>query len=130
MRILRERPEVKDLRAVPEAFVPVIKMEFDGIEIDLTFARLALKNADPTTLDLKDSSLLKNLDERCVRSLNGPRVTDEILNQVSSRNNWSNEKHFDFCVLAFELKVRRIWFHISREKGAIDKNEMKNFQMF
>ena len=87
MRILRERPEVKDLRAVPEAFVPVIKMEFDGIEIDLTFARLALKNADPTTLDLKDSSLLKNLDERCVRSLNGPRVTDEILNQVSRRNN-------------------------------------------
>jgi len=88
MRILRERPEVKDLRAVPEAFVPVIKMEFDGIEIDLTFARLALKNADPTTLDLKDSSLLKNLDERCVRSLNGPRVTDEILNQVPNVDNF------------------------------------------
>ena len=83
--ILKKQPEVTDLRAVPEAFVPVIKMQFDGIEIDLTFARLALKEVRDDQL-LQDPQLLKNLDQKCVRSLNGCRVTDEILRQVPNKD--------------------------------------------
>ncbi|XP_010849692.1 PREDICTED: poly(A) polymerase alpha-like, partial [Bison bison bison] len=67
---LKLQEEVKDLRAVEEAFVPVIKLCFDGIEIDILFARLALQTI-PEDLDLRDDSLLKNLDIRCIRSLNG-----------------------------------------------------------
>jgi poly(A) polymerase len=69
------------LQSVPEAFVPVIKMKFAGIEIDLLFARMALPSISPD-LELRDDTLLKNLDEVCVRSLGGSRVTDEILRLV------------------------------------------------
>ncbi|XP_021947220.1 poly(A) polymerase type 3 isoform X2 [Folsomia candida] len=79
--LLKQQSEVSDLRAVEEAFVPVIKMSFDNIEIDMLFARLASKEV-PDDMELMDDSILKNLDQKCVRSLNGCRVTDEILRLV------------------------------------------------
>ncbi|XP_060029267.1 poly(A) polymerase beta [Erinaceus europaeus] len=78
---LRRHGGVRHLRAVEEAFVPVIKLCLDGVEIDVLFARLALQTI-PDDLDLRDDSLLANLDIRCIRSLNGCRVTDEILHLV------------------------------------------------
>ncbi|CAL1531243.1 unnamed protein product [Lymnaea stagnalis] len=85
--LLKSQPEVRDLRAVEEAFVPVIKVEFDGIELDMVFARLALPTI-PEDINLRDESLLKNLDEKSVRSLNGIRVTDEILHLVPNQENF------------------------------------------
>ncbi|XP_055644970.1 poly(A) polymerase type 3 isoform X2 [Toxorhynchites rutilus septentrionalis] len=85
--LLKKQPEVTECRAVEEAFVPVIKMNFDGIEIDLLFARLALKEI-PDNFDLRDDALLKNLDPKSVRSLNGCRVTDEILRLVPNIENF------------------------------------------
>ncbi|XP_052768431.1 poly(A) polymerase type 3-like isoform X2 [Mya arenaria] len=87
IELLKEQSEVKELRAVEEAFVPVIKMSFDGIELDMTFARLALPTI-PEDIDLKNESLLKNLDLKCVRSLNGCRVTDAILHLVPNVENF------------------------------------------
>ncbi|XP_016069143.1 PREDICTED: poly(A) polymerase beta, partial [Miniopterus natalensis] len=84
---LRAQAEVRDLRAVEEAFVPVIRLCFGGVEIDILFARLALPTI-PEDLDLRDDSLLKNLDIRCIRSLNGCRVTDEILHLVPNIDNF------------------------------------------
>ncbi|KAJ3197264.1 polynucleotide adenylyltransferase [Irineochytrium annulatum] len=79
--ILKQRPEVGDVACVTDAFVPILKFEFSGIQIDLVCARLSLPSI-PDDLELSDDNLLKNLDERCVRSLNGSRVTDEILRLV------------------------------------------------
>lgn len=85
--LLKALPEVTECRSVEEAFVPVIKMNFDGIEIDLLFARLTLKEI-PDNFDLRDDQLLKNLNPKCVRSLNGCRVTDEILRLVPNIDNF------------------------------------------
>ena len=75
---LKWQEEVKDLRAIEEALVTVIKLCFDGIGTDdILFARLALQTT-PEDLDLRDDSLLKILDIRCVRSLQGCRVTSEF----------------------------------------------------
>jgi len=98
--LLQQQPEVAELRAVADAFVPVIKMVYDGIDIDMTFARLALKEVTDNQ-SLSDPMLLKNLDQKCVRSLNGCRVTDEILNQVP------NKDTFRLTLRAIKLWAKR-----------------------
>lgn len=59
----------------------MMQLLHDRLQIDFTFARLEL-NVIPDTLDLSDDGLLRGLDERCVRSVNGSRVTDDILRLV------------------------------------------------
>ncbi|KAK7696255.1 hypothetical protein QCA50_000908 [Cerrena zonata] len=79
--MLKETDGVTEVSGVPEAYVPIIKTKIQGIPIDLLFARLALSSI-PDDLSLQDDNLLRNLDERCIRSLNGSRVVDEILRLV------------------------------------------------
>ncbi|KAJ1070417.1 hypothetical protein K5549_021546, partial [Capra hircus] len=87
---LKLQEEVKDLRAVEEAFVKVIKLCFDGIGTDISFARFALQTI-PEDLDLRADSLLKNVDIRCIRSLQGSHLcikysfdTSNFLEDISS----------------------------------------------
>ncbi|KAG8958452.1 polynucleotide adenylyltransferase [Tulasnella sp. 408] len=79
--MLQETQGVTQVTGVPEAYVPIIKSKISGVEVDFLCARLGL-SAIPDDLELADDNLLKNLDERCVRSLGGSRVTDEILRLV------------------------------------------------
>lgn len=100
-KMLRERSEVAELAPVPDAFVPIIKFKWDGISIDLIFGRLAYPRV-PMDLELGDSSILKGLDEACLKSLNGPRVTDEILRLVP------NSSVFKHALRAVKLWAKRI----------------------
>ncbi|KAI1469552.1 Poly(A) polymerase [Daldinia caldariorum] len=79
---------VTDLTAVEEAFVPIIKFEYWGISIDLIFSRIAtLKQFPPHgQLNLNNNEYLRGLDDRELRSLNGTRVTREILNLVPEQS--------------------------------------------
>jgi poly(A) polymerase len=78
---LRACPEVEGVTKVEEAFVPLMKFKFQGIPIDLVFARLNLPVVKDN-INLLNDALLKNMDEKCVLSLNGSRTTDETLNLV------------------------------------------------
>ncbi|KAF6836055.1 poly polymerase [Colletotrichum plurivorum] len=73
---------ITDMAVVADAFVPIIKFEFLGISIDLIFSRIAMLKQLPKDFSVQDSSLLRGLDEAELRSLNGTRVTDEILGLV------------------------------------------------
>ena len=70
--------------------------------MDLLFARLALP-AIPGNLNLLDKTLLRNLDQRCVRSLNGCRVTDAILSLVP------NQESFRIALRAIKLWAKSKW---------------------
>ncbi|KAM6943948.1 poly(A) polymerase alpha-like [Lycodopsis pacificus] len=93
---LRAQKEVKDIRAAEYAFVPIIKMSYEGIEIDLLFARV-----EPDDINLLSSIWLKDADVKCVRSLNGYRVTEEILRSVPNVDN------FKLALRAVKLWAKR-----------------------
>ena len=100
---------IEEMTLVPDAHVPIIKLEYSGISIDMIFARLAVASV-PQNLDLKDKSLLRGLDETDLRSINGTRVTDEILTLVPQ-------------VKTFRHALRAIKLWAQRERYGIPEGE-------
>ncbi|KAF8022546.1 hypothetical protein BT93_F0152 [Corymbia citriodora subsp. variegata] len=86
-RMLSEMSEVSELHPVPDAHVPVMRFKFNGVSIDLLYAKLPLW-VIPEDLDISQDSILQNADEQTVRSLNGCRVTDQILRLVPNIQNF------------------------------------------
>lgn len=83
--LLRADPGITDLSKIEDAFVPLIKMKFHGIPIDLTFARLNLP-VIKDNINLLNDAILRAMDEKCIVSLNGSRVTDAILRLVPNKD--------------------------------------------
>jgi poly(A) polymerase len=91
---LEAHPAVSELSGVPDAVVPIIKMKYKSVEVDLTFARLNLTSISSSMDNLNDQNLLKHLDEKTVRSLNGTRVADRLLSLVSNPETYRSTLRF------------------------------------
>lgn len=89
VELLKERNELQKLQQVPDAFVPIIKIVFNGIDIDLICGRLDIPQI-PLDLTLEDNNLLRNIDDRDLRALNGTRVTDQILQLVPKKTTFKH----------------------------------------
>ncbi|WEW54776.1 polynucleotide adenylyltransferase [Emydomyces testavorans] len=108
------KDSVEKLTPVPDAFVPIIKLELSGISIDLIFARLVVHSV-PLSLDLKNKELLRGLDDREIRCVNGTRVTDEILELVPQ------QKTFRLALRAIKLwaQSRAIYSNVVGFPGGV-----------
>jgi poly(A) polymerase len=78
--ILNQNSEISDITCVPDAYVPIMKLYFSGVQIDLLCSSLPLSMI-PDNLDLLEFDL-KNCDDKSILSVNGCRVTDQILKLV------------------------------------------------
>lgn len=100
--VLHNLDDVSMLSPLPEAYTPVVKFTYKNIAIDMIFATIQAPRVAPN-LDVLDNSILVGLDEQSIRSLNGPRVAEMILQLVPNVS--------DFCTTLRAVK------HWARRRG-------------
>ena len=74
---IRRHPDVTNFVPVENAAVPILTFDWEGINIDLLFARLN-SNSVPADFDIDNDAVLDGVDSATEKSLNGPRVTNLI----------------------------------------------------
>lgn len=94
-------PIFTNITLVPDAYVPVMNLEAEGICIDLVFARVPGETSIGNSFDLLSNRMLGSLDDKCVLSVNGSRTTDEVLRLVP------NVETFHTALRAVKLWAKR-----------------------
>jgi poly(A) polymerase len=91
---IRAHPHVTNFVPVEGAAVPLLTFDWEGINIDLLFARLN-SNTVPADFDVDNDIVLDGADSATEKSLNGPRVTNLIAAFVGG----SKERYASFLTV-------------------------------
>ena len=102
---LERHSDVSQMRVIEAAYVPVIKLIFQEIQFDICFAKLNV-NSIPRDLDVVPTDILKGMDPECVRSINGIRETNAIIEAVP-----------DFEIFIEIMKIVKYWAKIKAIYG-------------
>ena len=84
--VMKAHPGTDKIVAVPDAVVPELKLVFRGFEVDMAYTSLPSFVSVPEDLDVCQTSILQNLDDPSVKSLNGCRVADQLLRLVPNHD--------------------------------------------
>ncbi|CAJ1963130.1 unnamed protein product [Sphenostylis stenocarpa] len=76
--MLRRRPEVSYIHCVKSAKVPLMRFTFEGVSIDLPYARLNVLYV-PENVDILNPFFMRNIDDTSWKSLSGVRANKYIL---------------------------------------------------
>merc|ERR1719487_3055950 len=95
---LKQHQDVTECVPIPDAYTPIVKLKMRGVSIDLLFARLAkpLEGNNHEEM-VKDDEVVKPMDEKSVRCMNGYRVADQILQLVPNRESFRQTLRFVKC---------------------------------
>jgi poly(A) polymerase len=102
-RDLSNADDITELVPVEDAYVPIIKMEYRGVSLDLLFASMPTMASVPKNMETVDKSMLRHLEETAIRSVNGTRVVQELLASVPQR------RHFRYALRAVKLWATRMY---------------------
>lgn len=102
-RELSNVDDITELVPVEDAFVPIIKMEYRGVSLDVLFASMPTMSSVPKDMVTVDKSILRHLDETTIRSVNGTRVVKELLASVPK------QRPFRYALRAIKLWANRAY---------------------
>eukprot|EP00930_Biecheleria_cincta_P041761 TRINITY_DN28680_c0_g1_i2.p1 TRINITY_DN28680_c0_g1~~TRINITY_DN28680_c0_g1_i2.p1 ORF type:complete len:482 (+),score=88.49 TRINITY_DN28680_c0_g1_i2:175-1620(+) len=96
---LEKTESVTECVSISDAFTPIIKLKMRGVSIDLLFAKLVRPLAEGKTLEeaVKDDEIIRDMDEKSVRCVNGFRVADQILSLVPDQEVFRQTLRFVKC---------------------------------
>lgn len=87
VEVMKSVRDISEIDAVLDAAVPIVKIRFLDIDLDIQYAQMTYARIPPD-FDILDPNARRNCNERCVGSLAGPRVADQILRLVPKQESF------------------------------------------